>query len=279
MDKQLRQIGIIIEGGVTGQTDLKSYGNSRIGISGAMLLLVDSGFAIVSVGFKRRVLRRGMIAMIFYDDTFWVERSSRNFHCRYLALSYDNVQEPIYKVTSPYFWDSISENPILLSTSRQWQLLEGWYEQMEWICKEVIGEYINPLLRNHVHNLFMALDSEMTQGREDEKKPISRNRFLIINFLKLLTQHCRHSREVSFYAEKLCITTTYLYKLTHKRWNLSPKELIDQQTICEIKMLLSNTDMTIKEIAHTLNFEDAPYLCRYFRRHTGLSPMEYRIKN
>lgn len=276
MDKQLQQIGIIAEGGITGQTDLKSYSNSRIGISGMMLLLADSGRAIVSVGFRRRVLRRGMMAIVFYDDTFWVERSSRNFRCRYLVLSYDNVQEAIYKLTSPYFWDSLSENPLLRLTSRQWQLLEGWYEQAEWICKGVTGEYIDPLLRNHIHNLFMAMDSEMTQGEEGDKKPISRNRVLIINFLKLLAQHCRHSREVAFYAEQLCITTTYLYKLTHKRWNLSPKELIDQQTICEIKMLLSNTNMTVKEIAHTLNFDDAPYMCRYFRRHTELSPMEYR---
>ena len=120
------------------------------------------------------------------------------------------------------------------------------------------------------------MDSEMKRGSEVEKKPISRGRRLIIQFLKFLAQHCRTNRKVSFYAERLCITTTYLYKLTHKRWNLSPKELIDQQTICEIKTQLSNTDMSIKEIANAFNFEDAPYMCRYFRQRTGLSPMEYR---
>ena len=93
---------------------------------------------------------------------------------------------------------------------------------------------------------------------------------------ELVAQHFRATREVSFYAEQLCITTTYLYKLTHRRWNLSPKELIDQQTICEIKTLLSSTDMSVKEIAAMLHFEDTPYMCRYFRRRTGLSPTEYR---
>ena len=120
------------------------------------------------------------------------------------------------------------------------------------------------------------MDSEMMQGGEMEKRSISRSRRLIIKFLKLVAQHFRTTREVSFYAQQLCITTTYLYKLTHRRWNLSPKELIDQQTICEIKMLLSNTDMSVKEIAATLHFEDTPYMCRYFRQRTGVSPMEYR---
>lgn len=269
-------IGIVTEGGRTGQTDFKAYGNNRIGISGCMVLLVDSGCAIVSVGFKRRVLRQGMMAVLFYDDTFWIERSSSTFCCRYVALADDNVQEAIYKLTSPYFWDSLSENPLFLLNDRQQQLLNAWYEQMVWICHNSANEYTNQLLRNNIYNLFMAMDGEMTQSSAGSNKAISRSRTLIIKFLKLVAQHFRTSREVSFYAERLCITTTYLYKLTHKRWNLSPKELIDQQTVCEIKSLLSNTDMSIKEIAATLHFEDTPYMCRYFRQRTGLSPMEYR---
>lgn len=273
------QIGITADGGKTGQTDFKAYGNNRITISGCMVLLVDSGYAIVSVGFKRRVLRRGMMAVLFYDDTFWIEQSSRNFCCRYVALAEENVEEAIYKLTSPYFWDSLSENPLLRPDNGQWELLERWYEQMVWICHNSANEYINQLLRNNIYNLFMAMDGEMTQSSAGSNKAISRSRSLIIKFLKLVAQHFRTTREVSFYAQELCITTTYLYKLTHRRWNLSPKELIDQQTICEIKSLLSNTDMSIKEIAATLHFEDTPYMCRYFRQRTGLSPTEYRKRN
>jgi len=270
------QIGIIANGGRTGQTDFKAYGSNRMGISGCMVLLVDSGCAIVSVGFKRRVLCRGMMAVLFYDDTFWIERSSLTFRCRYVALSYDNVQEAIYKLTSPYFWDSLSENPLFHPDNAQWELLESWYEQMVWICHKSANEYTDQLLRNNIHNLFMAMDGAMTHSGAGSNKPISRTRILIIKFLKLVAQHFRTTREVSFYARQLCITTTYLYKLTHRRWNLSPKELIDQQTICEIKTLLSNTDMSVKEIAHALNFEDIPYMCRYFRQRTGLSPMQYK---
>lgn len=269
-------IGIVADGGKIGETDFKAYDNNRIGINGCMVLLVDSGCAIVSVGFKRRVLRRGMMAVLFYDDTFWIERSSSTFYCRYVALADDNVQEAIYKLSSPYFWDCLSENPLFLLNKRQLQLLNDWYKQMEWICSNSANEYTNRLLCNNIFNLFMAMDSEMTKSSVGSNKAISRSRILIIKFLKLVAQHFRTTREVSFYAKQLCITTTYLYKLIHRRWKLSPKELIDQQTICEIKTLLSSTDMSVKEIASTLHFEDTPYMCRYFRQHTGLSPMEYK---
>lgn len=270
------QIGLIADGGRTGHTDFKAYGSNRIAISGCMVVLVDSGYAIVSVGFKRRLLRRGMMAVLFYDDTFWMERSNCNFSCRYVALSEENVQDVFYKLTSPCFWDSLTENALLSLDNRQWEILNGWYEQMVWSCNNAAVEYTDQLLRNNIYNLFMAMDSEMTQSIGWERSVFSRSRHLIIKFLKLVAQHFRTTREVSFYAKQLCITTTYLYKLTNKRWNISPKELIDQQTICEIKTLLSNTDMSVKEIAAMLHFEDTPYLCRYFRLRTGLSPMEYR---
>lgn len=270
------QIGIVTEGGRSGETDFKAYESNLIGISGCLVILVQEGFAVVSVGFRRRVLRRGMMAVLFYDDSFWVERSNRNFRCRYVALSEDNVQDAIYRLTSPYFWDSLSENPIFMPPPHLWRQLEGWYAQMEMICGGVAQEYADAMMRNNILNLFMAMDSEISRLGPGEKGAVSRNRALIIKFLKLLAKHYRQQREVSFYARQLCITTTYLYKLTHKRWNLSPKDIINQQTVSEIKSLLSTTDMSVKEIAHTLNFEDPPYMCRYFRQHTGLSPIEFR---
>ena len=60
---------------------------------------------------------------------------------------------------------------------------------------------------------------------------------------------------------------------------LSPKKLIDKQTATEIKTFLINTDMTVKSIASELHFDDVSYMCRYFRRLTGVSPIDYRLHN
>ena len=53
--------------------------------------------------------------------------------------------------------------------------------------------------------------------------------------------------------------------------NDTPKGLIERQVILEMKMLLETTDMSVKEIAEYLNFEDGSYMCRFFKRHTGIS--------
>ncbi|MBC5633202.1 helix-turn-helix domain-containing protein [Parabacteroides hominis] len=43
-----------------------------------------------------------------------------------------------------------------------------------------------------------------------------------------------------------------------------------------MKALLSSSDISIKEIAEQLHFEDTSYMCRYFKRHTGIPLSEYR---
>lgn len=60
---------------------------------------------------------------------------------------------------------------------------------------------------------------------------------------------------------------------------MTPKELIDTYLINEIKNMLVNTSLSIKAISAELNFEDPPYLARFFRHNTGTSPLEYRKKN
>ncbi|WP_404478878.1 helix-turn-helix domain-containing protein [Sphingobacterium sp. ML3W] len=58
--------------------------------------------------------------------------------------------------------------------------------------------------------------------------------------------------------------------------NDSPKGLIDRQVTLEIKALLRSTDLSIKEIAYRLNFEDSSYLTRYFKKQTGMTLTQYR---
>ena len=124
----------------------------------------------------------------------------------------------------------------------------------------------------------MAIDTAAYNSETDKFHNKSDHSWrLVIRFFKLLSLHCREVRDVRFYADKLSITTTYLYKLCKKYMLLPPKELIDKQTVTEIKSFLINTDMTVKSIASELHFDDVSYMCRYFRRLTGVSPTDYRL--
>jgi len=46
--------------------------------------------------------------------------------------------------------------------------------------------------------------------------------------------------------------------------------------LTEAKVLLKQTEKTISEIAHELKFEDQSYFSRFFKKHTCVTPQEYR---
>jgi YesN/AraC family two-component response regulator len=58
--------------------------------------------------------------------------------------------------------------------------------------------------------------------------------------------------------------------------NATPKELIDRQIIMEMKQMLTTTDISIKELAAIFHFDTMSYMARFFRRHTGQNPNEFR---
>ena len=98
------------------------------------------------------------------------------------------------------------------------------------------------------------------------------------SFVSLVHEHCASQREVSFYADKLCISTKYLTGICKAVTGDSAKKIIDDFAILEIKVLLQSTELTVQEIADRLHFPDQSYLGRYFKRHEGMSPKEYQNK-
>ena len=260
-----------------GTTNLRSSNGSLIDTNGCVALLVLSGFAVATINFEKRILRKGDFVLLFYDSTFSMLSISAAFSVRYVSFAYHLIEEAIYKPLSINFWNTIYSNPVFRPNERDFKLLVEWWYQMEWVNNIKDYDYQEEILKNNIRNLLVATDIEIMDHAGDSLRNSRGHAWMLVNrFFRLLSSYCRETRVVQFYADKLSITSTYLYKLCRKNFQLSPKELIDRQTVTEIKTYLVNTDMSVKHIASELNFEDVSYMCRYFRRQTGMSPMDYR---
>ena len=261
-----------------GMTDLRESHGGLVDTNGCIALFVMAGCAVATVNFKRRPLRRGDFVLLFYDGTFSIERSSTLFYVRYASFAYPMIEEAICKPLSDRFWDVVYENPVFPATVGQEGLLDAWWRQLGWMERMESEASQEEMLKNSIRNLLIAVDTEVMRRQPDQTHGNEQGHawMLITRFFRLVSLHCRETREVTFYASRLSITTTYLYKLCRKHLQMSPKEILDRQTVTEIKTCLVNTDAPVKGIADALHFDDVSYLCRYFRRMTGVSPMDYR---
>lgn len=103
-----------------------------------------------------------------------------------------------------------------------------------------------------------------------------RTKIVFESFMKLVLEHHNTERSIAFYANKLCLSPKYLSQLVKKVSGKSAPEWIDSFVVLEAKNLLRYSDMGIKEVSYKLNFNSPAIFYRFFKAHTGLTPMEYR---
>ena len=53
---------------------------------------------------------------------------------------------------------------------------------------------------------------------------------------------------------------------------------IDDYVILQAKQLLRSSSLTIQEVSRELNFSNQSFFGKYFKKHVGMSPSEYRAK-
>ena len=99
---------------------------------------------------------------------------------------------------------------------------------------------------------------------------------IVANFLELVQQHYREERLIQYYAGRLCITPKYLSKLVKEHTGRAATDWIEQHVILEARAMLQSTDLSIQQIATTLNFPNQSFFGKYFKRATGVSPKQYR---
>jgi AraC-like DNA-binding protein len=92
----------------------------------------------------------------------------------------------------------------------------------------------------------------------------------------LIEQHYLDFGPVRDYAEKLCVTERQLNDALKRTLGKTAGQLVQERMALEAKRLLSNTDLSMAEIAFQLNFEDFSYFCRFFKRHAQATPSEFK---
>ena len=132
-------------------------------------------------------------------------------------------------------------------------------------------------LISSVFFLFGSFLNKRLERQQQEDQPVStRHKIVFKNFIALVAKHHNKERGVGFYADKLCITPKYLSKIVKDTSGQSAPQWIDQYVILEAKQLLKHSDRCIKEISDELNFPDPSFFFKYFKKHTGLTPNQYR---
>ncbi|MBB3698211.1 helix-turn-helix domain-containing protein [Flammeovirga yaeyamensis] len=178
------------------------------------------------------------------------------------------------KVDQKYLYDFLTFNtliqPFLLdSTPEINQLVEICYQTFQ--NKEVF-EY-EESLRALLKTIILKIEQEKRRFVKFQQSELVG---LSMKFNKTLEEKISYKTKVSDVFRELTEDPKKISLAVKETTLKTPKQLLDERIVLELKRLLSYTDLSIKEIAFQLGFDETSNFTNYFKKHTDLTPTEFR---
>ena len=99
---------------------------------------------------------------------------------------------------------------------------------------------------------------------------------ILKEFSELLVQNVKTETNVGFYAEKLCISKQYLSLIVKEKLHVTIGTVMASMRIEMAARMLRDPELTIQQVAEAMSFSDQSSFGKFFKKHTGLSPLKYR---
>lgn len=263
---------------IVGDSDLAFFDNVGGRIEGCVILFCREGSADVIISQIQRTLKPNSLALLLPGAMLLLANRSEDFRVSFCSFSHDLFSEAAFRL-DPSFFHSLRERPVTMASQHIAQGANIWFDMAAYTYADRENVFRNTIIKNRLQNLLLETYDKMLRfafPEQDASDTTTRQTELFQRFVSLLHEYCAQEREVSFYADKLCISTRYLSNIVQRIARTSAKHFIDRSVVLEIKMMLQSTDLSVQEIAYKLKFPDQSYLGRFFKKHTGLSPSEYR---
>lgn len=269
-------------------TSLEEWQDGLQVLTYGAILICREGKAVLTVNYKDWELYEGAVITVFPNDVVELKDSLevkreggrvKDSSLKFEMLKYNPslLREASLQLEQTVY-SSLREDrcrqdtPVVTNIiNGMFSLLRLYFEQSECTC-------ISQLVLCQLKAFFIGFHEYLQrnpQYRPDDVKSY-RVRELFNRFMMLLEKDYKQSRDVNYYADLMHITSKYLTNIVRQVTGHTPKSIIDQYVILQLKMQLKRTGQSVKEIAWEYHFTDVSFFCRYFKRHTGLTPQQVR---
>lgn len=247
--------------------DVTLFGNYRRYDFFQLLWLIEvGGNSSYFLDFNEYSLKRNQIILIYPGQIDYMPDiySKKGY---LFAFEQSLFHEIVEKINSDYL-NGYTANTIIDLND---EINHTLNDIMALILKEYNSDYRILLLESYLQAFLFHVSSlyedHTIKGRDD---------VLITELMKLIDQHFTIKKEISFYADKLGVTNKKLTKLCIKKTGKTIKQFILVRLLLEAKKEIFKNEKSFKEIAFDLNFSEPAYFTRFFKKHTSMTPDEFR---
>lgn len=244
------------------------------------VILVLSGSAVININYKRYTIQSNSCVVLSPYHIFNFIECTSDFKCESLIIDKEYCRN-----TNCYVIDSIKKrhddkyyfHPTLSLDKPDAHLILNHFAAIYDSLENTGHLYYNQVVFNRIVAFLLDLSNIVEHGGIiPEDISMTRPEQLTGQFIKLLINNYRKEHHVNFYAGKLNITSHHMTLIVKNATGLSPYDMIFEMLYAESRLLLYQPKISIQEVAELLNFSDQSSFGKFFKRKSGISPIEYK---
>lgn len=173
-----------------------------------------------------------------------------------------------------YLFNEFGISPPLPLNEGQLPTFRSVFEQMRYFSES--ARYSTEAVASLVQLFLILSNNHCSIRKEDNTQLQESGNTLLRQFRSLLNKRFTSEHQVSGYADQIAVTADYLNKVVKNLTGISAKEHIQNKLVLEAKRALIFSEISNKELAFSLGFEEAAHFNNFFKKMTGMSPGEFR---
>lgn len=244
-------------------------------VPGYMFLLCFQGTCSITVHLTQYTMKKGTLLILLPDLYFQILEQSDDCKFIFAGFATELVRSSSLFSKSIEYTPFIFEKPVLQLDKKAFELM---YSYMRIIIKAK-NISVNIITQEQAAltftQLILGLGNLIKNGKSINQQ-YNRNQEIVKELVRTVVMNYHTERNVSFYADKMHLSPQHLSTTIKKITGKTLTDIISSFIINDAKAKLKSTEMTIQEIAYSLNFPDISFFGKYFKRYTGMSPKQYR---
>lgn len=243
---------------------------------GCIFLLCVRGTCTLTIHLTQYQMKVNSIAIIFPD--LYVQLTEQSPDCRFIFVGFSQKlirSSRLFSHTIEYT-PYIFEKPVLKLEPPMAEIFYNTFMLQIKSLRYGNGFMSETQMSLAYSMLILNLGYIYKQKPNLEPARYNRNQEIVKELVRIVIQYYKTERNVSFYAEKMHLSPQHLSTTIKKITGKTLTDIISSFIIHDAQAKLRSTEMTIQEIAYSLNFPDISFFGKYFKRYTGMSPKQYR---
>lgn len=237
-----------------------------------LFFLQEKGITTIEIDFQKYIIKPLSVVFIHQNQ---VHRtlSFKNATASIWAISNENISPEYLKLL-----DDITPVKPLPLNQESFAIITEAISFCLKLAERKNEKLYYPLLNGSCNTLIgLVISQYLVQSKPFDK--LSRYEIVTKAFKELLERNFASAKRPTEYAQQLNISSPYLNECVKNTTGFSVSHHIQQRVILEAKRLLYHSDISVKEIASELGYDDYPYFSRLFTKVSGMTALAFRNKN